>query len=552
MFNLRPYQNRCCNAVEKSFARDNFNRSLAVLATAAGKTVIFSRLARHWINDQGARVLVLADRDELIGQAVAKLEGAAGLLADVEKAERKATVGAPLVVSSIQTMSRRLGKWPPGSFSHIIVDEAHLSMAPNWQRTLKHFAGFHPDAELPLPQESPRVFDGGGGPGRAVRILGVTATPFRADKKQLCHFYETVAYEHSCFDLIGEGYLSPIRVRMLPLKISLDDVATKKGDFEEHSLASAIEPHFRAVVEAIKEFATGRRILAFHPLRETSRKFVAVCRDHGIGAEHIDGESDDRRALLTAFASPDCPFQVLSNSALLTTGVDVERIDCILNLRPTKSATLYQQIIGRGTRVLPGVIDGLESPEARRIAIAASAKPDCLVLDCLWQYEKMGIQRPANLFAESEEQAEEVSSLLESGEEMDLIDAGESVVFKREQRLRERLLACAKRKGRYFDAAVYAAAIQAGEALLSFEPVTPWESKPPTAGQLEILERNLIEGVRCRGHASRIIDTIFQRREEGLATPKQLRHLIRHDVEDAEKKTFEEASNLLEEIFEGN
>ncbi len=166
MFNLRPYQQQCCQAVENSFSRDGFNRSLAVLATAAGKTVIFSRLARYWINEKAGRVLVLADRDELIAQAVAKLESAAGLRADVEKAERQAAVGAPLVVSSIQTMSRRLRKWPPGSFSHIIADEAHLAMASNWQRTLKHLCGFHPDTDLPLPEEAPEVFDDGRGQPR--------------------------------------------------------------------------------------------------------------------------------------------------------------------------------------------------------------------------------------------------------------------------------------------------------------------------------------------------------------------------------------------------
>lgn len=550
MMVLRPYQNRACNAVEKSFSRDGFNRSLAVLATAAGKTVIFSRLARHWINEQRARVLILADRDELISQAVAKLDSAAGLRADVEKAKQRAALDSPLVVSSIQTMSKRLAKWKPGSFSHIIADEAHLAMAGNFQRTLKHLCGFHPEAELPLPPEPPRVFDDGSGPHRAVRVLGVTATPFRSDKKRLCDFFETIAYEHSCFELIEEGYLSPIKVRMIPLKISLDDVKTKQGDFEEQALSDAIEPHFEAIVEAIKIYAPGRRILAFHPLCSTSRKFVAVCRAQGINAEHIEGESADRKDLLAAFAAEDCRFTVLSNSALLTTGVDIERVDCILNLRPTKSATLFQQIIGRGTRILPGVIDGLDTPEARRAAIAASAKKECLVLDCLWQYEKMGVQRPANLFAQGEEEAQEISDLLEASDgQLDLIEAGQSVAADRERRLRERLLANAKRKGRYFDASVYAAAIRASESLLAYEPINPWESLPPTESQAEVLEKHGIAGVTCRGHASQVIDSIIKRSKEGLATPRQLRHLIIHNVEDAETKTFEEASELLEEIF---
>jgi superfamily II DNA or RNA helicase len=372
MFELRSYQLDCCRRVYKSFEKEGFARALAVLGTGGGKTVIFSRLAKKWIETLDARVLILADRDELISQAVHKLNSAADLRAAIEKAEQRATPGSPLVVSSIQTISRRLEKWQPGSFTHIICDEAHLSISRNWATVLRHLCRYPLEGQLP---EAAPIIDGMKAP---VRVLGVTATPFRADKKLLCEFYEAVAYERSCFDLIGDGYLVPIKVRSLPIRISLNAVKTKGGDFDEGQLSGTIEPYFAAIADAIKLYAPKRRILAFLPLIATSQKFAAICNERGVAARHIDGGSADRAAVLAAFAREDCPFQVVTNSALLTTGVDIERVDCILNLRPTKSATLFQQIVGRGTRILPGIIDGLEGLTDRRLAIARSAKPDCI------------------------------------------------------------------------------------------------------------------------------------------------------------------------------
>ena len=73
--------------------------------------------------------------------------------------------------------------------------------------------------------------------------------------------------------------------------------------------------------------------------------------------------------------------QVVCNCGVLTEGFDDPGVEVVIMGRPTKSRSLYSQMVGRSTRPLPGVVDGPETAEARRAAIAASAKPSCLVVD---------------------------------------------------------------------------------------------------------------------------------------------------------------------------
>ncbi|MEL0098701.1 MAG: DEAD/DEAH box helicase family protein, partial [Opitutae bacterium] len=196
----RPYQSAAIDAITE--ASKHYRKNLAVLPTGAGKTVIFSFIAQHF---QPERTLILAHRNELIDQAIAKLHAATGIVADKEKAEFRASFDAPVVVASIQTMTSRLERWPSDHFAHIICDEAHHSISPSWLNVLNHF--------------------------KDANILGVTATPDRGDKKNLGQFYDNVAYEVDLFDLVRNGYLSPIKVFSAPLEIDLGSVKQIAGDY---------------------------------------------------------------------------------------------------------------------------------------------------------------------------------------------------------------------------------------------------------------------------------------------------------------------------------
>jgi len=499
---LRPYQQEAVDKIFRAFG--DCDKNLAVLPTGGGKTIIFSKIAEQI----KGRVLILAHREELIDQAIEKLHKATGLFADKEKAEHRASLSARIVVASIQTLSRkkRRERWPHDHFDCVICDEAHHSISKSWLAVLNYFATL---------------------------TLGVTATPDRGDKKNLGQYYENVAFEISLLDLIGDGYLSPIRVVAAPLEIDLNDVKQTSGDFDAAGVASALDPFLPSIVRELKRLAPHRKILTFLPLRATSRKFVEICNQSGISAKHVDGESPDRKEILREFEDND--FQLLSNAMLLTEGYDCPDIDCVVILRPTRSRPLYSQMVGRGTRIDP-------------------FKDDLLLIDFLWAHERHNLVRPASLVAETDELAEMATGIVEreakaggdKQESLDLADLVSDATREREEKLAEELRKNAKRKKEEKDLAEFCLTLHATE-LADWEPAVKWDSFPATPRQLEILEKNgfPLDAVKGRGHASAILDVIFKRSKQDLATPKQVRLLKRLGHPAPAQCSFSEASAYL-------
>jgi superfamily II DNA or RNA helicase len=207
----RPYQQEAIDAIEAGFKE--FNRQLAVSPTGSGKTCLFAWLAKR---RQPGRTLIMAHRNELVDQAIDKIRVATGIIAGKEKAEFSASLSDPVVVTSVQSMIRRLDRWPPNHVSLIVVDECHHSISDSWQTVLAHFTG---------------------------QVLGVTATPDRGDKRKLGTFFENVAIDIPMVKLIQEQYLCPITVKSVPLRIDLNTVRLQAGDFSDEELGHALEPY---------------------------------------------------------------------------------------------------------------------------------------------------------------------------------------------------------------------------------------------------------------------------------------------------------------------
>jgi superfamily II DNA or RNA helicase len=473
MFSLRPYQDACLRAIDAGWAESE--RQLVVLPTGAGKTIIFSALAHRYLP---RKTLILAHREELIEQAAAKLAASTGIRAEVEKAERRASFTAPVVVASVQTLmqQQRRQRWHPHHFGLIVCDEAHHSVSASWQSVLNHFQS---------------------------RVLGVTATPDRSDKKELGNFYERLAYECTLVDLIRGGYLCPISLRAVPLKIDIRQVQSTAGDLDAQQLGDALEPYLADIAAAVKEHAGGRRTLAFLPLIATSIKFAAACRTVGLKAEHVDGYDQQRALKLSNFAC--CEYDVLTNAMLLTEGYDDPGIECIVMLRPTKSRALYAQAIGRGTRVHP-------------------LKSDLLILDFLWLHERHRLSRAASLVASTEEEAEAMTKVSEesSGESQDLLDIQCSAVAEREESLRKKLVEQASKKAKYLSADEWAAQHDR-MTIAEYEPTFQWEQKPVSTKQARVLKRAGIDvaTVRGAGHASQLIGAVLGNAAVQACTPAQ-------------------------------
>ncbi len=497
---LRPYQQDAIQAIIRDW--NQFDRLLSILPTGSGKTILFSKIAEACLPK---KTLILAHQNELIEQAVDKLFHATGLIADIEKAESRASLTSDIIVASIQSMERRLDKFPSNHFGQVICDESHLAMSNSWQKVLMHFS--------------------------AAKILGVTATPDRSDGKSLMQFFQKLSYEIKLFDLIKQGYLAKISVRTVPIEIDITGVGQKSGDYDAEGLDNTLTPYFQKVCEAILEFARNRKTLVFLPLIKTSQKFVHICKQNGILAEHIDGTSDERKTLLQEFK--DDRFQVLANSSLLTTGYDEPSIECIINLRPTRSRTLYSQMIGRGTRIKP---EGRES--------------DLLILDFLWQFEKHVIMSPGHLIARDEEQARRITKKYAKLQEIADLEFIDSEAAKERELDLLNALKNQKRKGEYFDALAFAA-MTADRDLMEYAAMTGEEGQAPTKKQIEELSRLgfLSDAVVSKGQAQILIDKALARRTHNLCSPKQLFFLKKHNIPNAENITRTEASEILTRMW---
>lgn len=509
---LRPYQQEARQAIESEWTEGR-RKTLLVLPTGTGKTVVFSMVAKDDV-DKGGRVLILAHRGELLQQAADKLASATGLGCSVEKAEQSC-LGEwyRVVVGSVQTLMRekRLKQFPSDYFSTVVVDEAHHALSDSYQLVLNHFA----DAN----------------------ILGVTATPDRGDRRNLGAYFDSIAYEYTLPRAIKDGYLCPIKAQTVPLKLDLGAVRMQSGDFSASDLGTALDPYLDQIAdEMVAAGCLDRKTVVFLPLVATSKKFRGILASKGFQAAEVNGESIDRAEVLDDFDTGRT--NVLCNSMLLTEGWDCPSVDCIVVLRPTKVRSLYCQMVGRGTRL---------SPE--------TGKTELLLLDFLWHTERHELCHPAHLIAESDDVATQMTANMEdaAGCPMDLEEAEQQatsdVLQQREEALAEELKAMRNRKRKLVDPLQFEMSI-AAEDLTNYVPAFGFEMAPASDKQLAALEKFGIfpDSVECSGKASLLLDKLHKRKEEGLSTPKQIRFLESKGFKRVGTWEFSEASKLITRI----
>ncbi|HBA83920.1 MAG TPA: DEAD/DEAH box helicase [Verrucomicrobia bacterium] len=506
---LRPYQESACAAVKASWAEAN--KVLLVLPTGTGKTIVFSALTRDVVA-QGGRVLILAHRGELLQQAADKLAKSTGLACAVEKADDTALHALERVtVGSVQTLMRpaRRARFREDHYTHIIIDEAHHALSESYQSAVGYFNG--------------------------AKVLGVTATPDRGDKRDLGQYFERLAFEYSLPQAIREGFLCLIRALTIPLAIELGKLSVQAGDYKGAELDSALAPYLEAIADEMAAHCRERKTLCFLPLVATAEKFAGLLALRGLRSAWVSGDHPDRAGILERYAAG--AYDVLCNSMLLTEGYDDPATNCIVNLRPTRIRSLFAQIVGRGTRIHPG-------------------KENLLVLDFLWHTEKHDLCRPAHLVAETEEIATALTVMAEeaAGQPMDLTEdaiaeAQRDVIKQREEALAKKLAEMRHRKRKLVDPLQWAVSVNA-EDLVDYQPSFGWEMAPPSAPQLKELEKAgiLPDEITCAGMASKMLDHLQNRRTAGFATPKQVRCLERFGFQHVGEMNFQDANRMITRI----
>ncbi len=340
---LRAYQREAIDAVIAA-RRRGVRRMVVCLPTGAGKTVIFSHLARL----AKRQVLVLAHREELLAQAVDKLSRAleGTRVVGLERGTSRAPADAKVLVASLRSLHPdRIGSVLGGrDLGFIIYDECHHAPAEDNLRVLRAIGAFEPDW-----------------PGT---LLGFTATTARGDGKGLDTVFEEIVYSRTLPDLIDEGFLAPLKGYRIATAADLTRLSSGGSDFAETELADAVDIEERnaLVARSIQELARDRRTIAFCVTVNHARNLSRALNHLGVPAGIVHGEmpAADRARALADFRSGQ--IHVLANVAVLTEGFDDPGVSCIAMARPTRSEGLYAQCVGRGTRLAEG-------------------KRDCLILD---------------------------------------------------------------------------------------------------------------------------------------------------------------------------
>ena len=350
MLTLRPYQNAAISSIYGYF-QSNTGNPLVVIPTAGGKSLVMAAfiegVLRAW-PDQ--RILIVTHVRELIAQNHAEMiglwpEAPAGIYsAGLGKREAQARI----LFAGIQSIHRRAPEI--GHTDLVLIDEAHLipgKSSTMYRRFLDALSAINP----------------------ALKVIGLTATPFRLDSGMLHEgknaLFTDIAYEAPVRDLIDQGFLSPLVSKQPATRLDVSKVGIRAGDFIARDLAAAVdqEATTRAAVSEIIEYGKDRKSwLAFCSGVDHARHVAEEFGRQGITCQTIFGDTpkDERDAIIAAFKRGE--IRALASMGVLTTGFNAPAVDLIALLRPTQSAGLYVQMVGRGTRLAPD-------------------KENCLVLD---------------------------------------------------------------------------------------------------------------------------------------------------------------------------
>ena len=328
-----PFQERMLEEIR--VARElGHHRNLLVAATGTGKTVmaaldykdLFGRLPR-------ARLLFVAHREEILDQSLRTFRM---VLADAAFGEKWVGTHRPKhfehVFASIQSLSRNgLTDLDPSHFDVVIVDEFHHAAAVTYERLLL--------------QVQPR------------ELLGLTATPERADGLSVLDYFDgRIAAEMRLWDAIAEGRLAPFQYYAIHDGASLTEVPWKRGKGYDVAALSNVftsdQAWARLVIRKTAEQAdvTQMRAMGFCVSVAHARFMADQFTTAGIPSVAVWGDSPDdaRRQALSDLRAGR--IRAVFSVDLFNEGVDIPHVDTLLMLRPTESATLFLQQLGRGLR----------------------------------------------------------------------------------------------------------------------------------------------------------------------------------------------------------
>jgi superfamily II DNA or RNA helicase len=332
-----PHQSEMLDKLTVERYRHNRWRNLVVAATGTGKTVVaaldYKRLSEELGNGRPLKLLFVAHRREILDQSLVTFRH---ILRDGAFGEKYVDGRRPdewqHVFASVQSLQTKdLELVAPDAFDVIIVDEFHHAAAPTYRRLLDHF--------------QPRV------------LLGLTATPERADGESILHWFGgRIAVELRLWDALERQLLSPFHYFGLHDSTDLAAVRWTRGAYDRAQLENVYIADDARIAQILAELRRkvsdvgAMRALGFCTGVEHARYMARRFNEAGIPSLAVSSQntSEERDAALRMLKAREvrCLFAV----DLFNEGVDVPEIDTVLFLRPTESATVFLQQLGRGLR----------------------------------------------------------------------------------------------------------------------------------------------------------------------------------------------------------
>lgn len=400
-----------------------------------------------------------------------------------------------------------------------------------------------------------------------LRVLGVTATPDRSDEQAMGKVFGSCAFEYGIIDAINDGWLVPITQKMIDVRgLDYSSVRTTAGDLNGADLANvmASEEILHQMVSATIQETRWRKVIMFAPPGfkksdsgsfRVSERISEIFDRQRAGCVRLvsqDTPTDDRKQILRDFH--DGRFQVLLNVGVFTEGFDEPSIEVVSCGRATKSRSLYSQMIGRGTRPLPGLVDGLETAAERRAAIAASDKPGVIVLDFCGNSGKHKLVTATDVLAGNYD-----DKVIERAEQMAKKDGDTKDVRERlaeaqkyiddEDKIKKQ--AEMERRRAIIGKAKYTATVVDPFDVFDLSPVVQHGydlATPPSEAQLKLLVKNGIptNGV-TKKRATQLIGELMRRWNTGECSFKQAKILSSRGYE-TKGVTHAKAKEIIDSI----
>ena len=323
MIKLNNFQEISLEEINKT-REFGFNKALIVLPSGTGKTLIAVKDSLNY-----EKILYIAHHTELLEQTQLYF------FPQINKKDigniNELDCNKKVNFITIQKLNNNLNLYSKNSFDYIILDEAHHSPAPSYLKIINHF-----DFKF---------------------LLGLTATPYRLDQKKVLEIFDNnIIKVGNLFDAIKNGFLNPFNYYGFKDNINFEGLKFKGFDYDRSDLDKRlfIDERDKAIVEKYKTFCKDRKILAFCNSINHIKRCVKFFRDSGINCEEITHKTPikKRKQIIKDFKKNK--IKLIFSVNIFNEGIDFPDVDTVLLLRPTASATVFFQQIGRALRKSKG------------------------------------------------------------------------------------------------------------------------------------------------------------------------------------------------------